>query len=258
MVFRPSEPFSKWRLRGSLVYIAEPTAEGMTYEHYFESLGPCAETYGANSDHSNLQEIAESNTQRFRLLRKFKPTGSLLDIGCGRGLFLKTARDAGYTARGIDVSERAVAYARREFHLDVDMCTPADLLASGNRFDAITLWHVLEHFFDPFKCLREVRSLLNDDGMCLLEVPNLHSLKFMTARNRWHGGNHPLYHRTFFTSTTLHNALESSGFRNPVRLRLTYHIPGRSRIYEGLKTALNSVAMDAFLAFAGSKKIVAT
>jgi cyclopropane fatty-acyl-phospholipid synthase-like methyltransferase len=233
----------------ALVYLGNPPDEGLIYEQYYESTEPDGGKYRANSDDPFLAELHAINTQRSARLAEIKPSGRLLDVGCGRGNFLTIARDYGFDVRGIDISDRAVEYAQKQFNLRVDVATLDDLARTENRFDVITLWHVLEHFVDPFKHLQQVRSLLNEGGICVIEVPNLNSLKFRIARQKWHGGNHPLYHRTFFSTGTLRNALAKTGFSELHRLRITYHIPGRSKIYEGCKAALNVVGMDAFLAF---------
>lgn len=233
----------------ALVYLGNPPDEKAIYERYYESSEPDSRKYRANSDDPSLAELHALNIQRATHIKSIKPSGCLLDVGCGRGNFLATAREHGFDVHGIDISDRAVAYARKEFNLNVDVATLDDLARKDNRYDIIALWHVLEHFVDPFKHLLQVRSLLNDGGICVIEVPNLNSLKFRTARNKWEGGNHPLYHRTFFSTGTLRHALVKTGFSEVRRLRLTYRIPGRSKIYEGIKTALNIVGMDAFLAF---------
>ena len=169
------------------------------------------------------------------------------------GAFLKTAADNGYSAEGIDVSQNAIVCAQNELHVNAKVDTLENIASSGSHFDIVTLWHVLEHFSDPFKSMKLVRSLLNEVGVCILEVPNLHSLKFMVSRRKWEGGNHPRYHRTFFTHQTLRRGLQKAGFSKVRRLKLTYHVPNRGASYEALKQMLNCVAMDAFLMFVAQK-----
>lgn len=235
--------------RCRLVYLGNPPDEGEIYERYYESPNADAAEYRSDSGNPALAELFAINNQRMELISRPKPSGTLLDIGCGRGYFLKTAQEHGFTVTGIDISERAVAYATQAFGLTANVSTVDHLAASGKQYDVVTLWHVLEHFPDPFTSLKQVRSLLHPDGLCALEVPNLHSLKFVTARHKWQGGNHPLYHRTFFTERTLRRSLLDAGFSDVVRVKQSYHIPGRNRLYEGLKGALNIIACDAFLTF---------
>jgi 2-polyprenyl-3-methyl-5-hydroxy-6-metoxy-1,4-benzoquinol methylase len=247
-------PFQMLRCSNcSLVYLDNPPEDGDRYENYFAGPTPDARKYQTNSPDPLLAELYAINQQRIACVKGIKGAGKLLDIGCGRGYFLKTASDCEYTARGIDISKAAVAYAQENFHLIVSVGTIDDQVTGQELFDIITLWHVLEHFADPFMALRQARMLLRHGGICVVEVPNLHSLKFLTAKQKWEGGNHPFYHRTFFTAHTLRRALVHTGFHDVRRLRLSYRVPGRSRMYEALKIALNLVGMDAFLAFVATK-----
>jgi hypothetical protein len=84
-------------------------------------------------------------------------------------------------------------------------------------------------------------------------VPNLRSLKFLFAKEKWEGGNHPLYHRTFFTKSTLENTLVKSGFTKVKRLPVSYSVPGKSAAYDWIKRISNIFAADAFLDFAAQK-----
>jgi ubiquinone/menaquinone biosynthesis C-methylase UbiE len=238
----------------ALVYLGNPSDDGLIYEEYYGSHEPDGRKYRANSDDPSLAELYAINMERIVRLKKMKPVGKLLDVGCGRGNFLKIAQDHGFNVQGIDISKSAIEYARKHFGVNADDSTLDDLVSTDARFDVITLWHVLEHLVEPFNYLLQVRSLLKDEGICIVEVPNLNSLKFQTARHKWKGGNHPLYHRTFFTVSTLRRALLKTGFQSVRRLRLSYRLPGRNRIYEGIKAALNVVGMDSFLAFVAEKQ----
>jgi SAM-dependent methyltransferase len=219
------------------------------YDEYYSAAEPSSKEYRDNSSNPELREFYAINQQRVKNLKFFRTDGTLLDIGCGRGQFLKTASEHGYQAEGIDISEQAVAYARREFGLNAEARSLDDIVASGKQFDVVTLWHVLEHFTNPYETLSQIRKLLTSEGICVVEVPNLHSLKFMLSKTKWQGGNHPLYHRTFFSANTLRDALIRSGFSGVRRLNLSYHIPERSIFYEATKRTLNVLALDAFLDF---------
>ncbi|MCH7759958.1 class I SAM-dependent methyltransferase [candidate division TA06 bacterium] len=237
----------------SLVYLGNPPDKSSIYENYYEGVAPNAEDYRSDSQVVSLAEIFAINKQRIALVKKAKPRGNLLDIGCGRGYFMKLARDHGFKVIGIDVSKNAVQYARSAFGLPVTVKTLDELRAASEAYDVITLWHVLEHFIDPFEELQKIGALLAEEGVCFIEVPNLYSLKFMLSRSKWGGGNHPLYHRTFFSDKTLKRTLLESGFSTVSRLKVSYQLPGRNAAYVALKRALNEIALDAFLDYAAWK-----
>jgi 2-polyprenyl-3-methyl-5-hydroxy-6-metoxy-1,4-benzoquinol methylase len=243
-----------------LTFLGNPPDEARLYEAYhrgtLEGDAPAA-AYAPDVEDAALATLYAINEQRIARVRKAVPSGRLLDVGCGRGYFLETARRHGYAVRGIDISERAAAFARRTFGVAATTETPQELWVRGERYDLITLWHVLEHFADPLPALRMLHGLLADGGACFIEVPNLNSLKFRLARRKWTGGNHPRYHRTFFTRRTLRHMLEAAGFAPVHRLQLSYRLPDQSTAYTAAKRVLNVAALDAFLDFVAWKGTVA-
>ncbi len=234
----------------SLVYLLNIPDESEIYEDYYK-IEFAKEDYSQKSRFPHLSEIYTINEQRLPYLKKIKSNSSILDIGCGTGLFLHTAEKHGYNVSGIDVSQTALAFAKESFKLNVSDEKVEDLISQNKKYDFVTLWHVLEHFANPKEELSKIKQLLNPDGILLIEVPNLNSLKFKLAKNKWKGGNHPLYHRSFFTADTLKKTLELAGFNKSERLQISYDIPGKSAMYNKSKDLFNMFAMDAFLDFAG-------
>lgn len=237
----------------SLVYLGNPPDDSLLYEDYYEGSEYPPAAYRRDSSVAALAELYALNAQRIKWLSALKPNGKLLDLGCGRGYFLATAREHGFAVTGMDVSARALKYAQRSFGVEVTAKTLDELQEGSQKFDVITLWHVLEHFADPVGTLKKIKTLLQENGVCLVEVPNLRSLKFMLSRSKWEGGNHPRYHRTFFSSTTLQQMLRKSGFAKIRRVKLDYDLPGRRMGYKTLKRISNSFAVDAFLDYVAWK-----
>ena len=229
-----------------LVYLQNVPEESEIYEDYYE-IKFSKDDYSIDSKYDFLAEIYAINRQRLCFLKKYRKKGKLLDVGCGSGLFMKAVSDQGYDIYGIDVSSKALSFARDEFKLDVQEKSLNDLIKENRRFDIITLWHVLEHFINPVEELEKIRTLLNENGVCLIEVPNYNSIKFKLSNNKWKGGNHPLYHRTFFTSKTLKETIQERGFSATKRIRISYKLPQKSFMFNGSKKMFNLFAMDAFL-----------
>jgi len=107
----------------------------------------------------------------------------VLDIGCGDGLFLKMLGEAGIDATGVD-SNKAMIESARQHGLKVlqqDVLTAVDRLAPGE-YDAITAFHVIEHL--PAAQLRQFLEhcyeILPEDGMLLLEMPNISNITTLT------------------------------------------------------------------------------
>jgi 2-polyprenyl-3-methyl-5-hydroxy-6-metoxy-1,4-benzoquinol methylase len=232
-----------------LVFLLNPPDESVIYEDYYQ-IEFKGKDYNESSNFPHLKKIFEINNQRTALIKELtndKKNLSVLDIGCGSGLFLKSCRDEGFTCEGIDVSNTALKFARDEFGLTVYNKPVDELIKEYKKYDLITLWHVLEHFLEPIDELHKIKDLLSPKGILLIEVPNLKSIKFRLSGNKWKGGNHPLYHRSFFTSKTLSSTLKESGFNDVSRLKFTYALSNKSALYNLSKKMFNSFGADAFL-----------
>ena len=146
--------------RCGLVYLGNPPHSGRDpgeealYEAYHAGPEHSTASYRADGPDAGLRELYALNEQRVAVLKQLGAQGRLLDVGCGRGYFLETARRFGFEASGIDVSARAVQYARTAFSVPATTQTVEDLQAAGDTYAVITLWHVLEHFIDPFSTLQ--------------------------------------------------------------------------------------------------------
>lgn len=136
----------------------------------------------------------------------------LLDIGCGEGFFLFNASRAGYTTRGVELSEDAAAYARREFGLDVDAKPFEELHLPGNEFDVVTLWQVLEHVPHPLAILSEAHRVLKPGGLLALSTPDIGSTPARVLGSRW--WNIRMVHINQFTTATLTALVRNAGFRD--------------------------------------------
>lgn len=121
--------------------------------------------------------------------------GTILDIGSGTGYFAGSMKKAGWLAKGIEINEKARNFSISHFGLEVS--TP-DKISSFERdsFDCITLWHVLEHFHNPFDYISEILRLLRPGAICVIALPNCssydakHYNRFWAAwdvpRHLWH------------------------------------------------------------------------
>ena len=123
------------------------------------------------------------------------------------------------------------------------------------QFDVITMWHLLEHLSDPAAALFHAKKCLKPGGYMIIEVPNIHSLKFLLSsdQNRWIGGNHPRYHRHFFSYKTLKRLLTKTGFSQVNQLPLTYVISNFSWLKKRTKRVFNRIHLDSFITVIASE-----
>jgi 2-polyprenyl-3-methyl-5-hydroxy-6-metoxy-1,4-benzoquinol methylase len=158
-------------------------------------------------------------------LEKHRSPGSLLDVGCGTGLFLSVARRRGWEPFGIDDSAEATKHARDHFGLDVWVGDFADFQAErreDRRFDVITGWDIIEHARKPLEVLEAMRACLGPEGVVALSTPNQRNILDVIAGAlyRLSGGRatwalEKFYieqHFLYYTPDTLARSLELAGF----------------------------------------------
>lgn len=141
-------------------------------------------------------------------------TGRLLDIGCGNGEFLRFANRYGWNVVGVDFDEHAVNVARSG---GLDVRTGGiEVIDVNEKFDFISLNHVIEHVYDPVKLIESCYALLNDGGTLWLETPNIESMGYALYKSNWRGLEPPR-HIMLFNETSLNKMLLKSGFVSVVQ-----------------------------------------
>lgn len=146
-----------------------------------------------------------------RHIPRATPGMRLLDIGCGNGAFLAQARAAGWEVVGVDPDPTAVEVARSH-GLDVRQGGVEVLDPARDRFDGITLSHVIEHVHDPLNVLRHCHALLKPGGWIWIETPNLDALGHQRYRADWRDLDPPR-HLVLFTRHSLNWALKKTCFQ---------------------------------------------
>lgn len=121
------------------------------------------------------------------------PESRVLDVGCGAGGFLAhVQRRHGARCAGVDFKELSAQIAANGGEgVDFRCGTlSAEMFPKGS-FDAITMWHFLEHDYDPLGSLAVARDLLAPEGRLVIEVPRLDSLTHTLYGSRWPGWQAP-------------------------------------------------------------------
>lgn len=111
--------------------------------------------------------------------------GKILDIGCGAGYLLKAAEKRELTADGIDISEKAIAFAKKITKRSTIKIGDAENLPySSNSFDYIICLGSLEHFLNIKQAVREmVRVAKNTAKFCIV-VPNSNFLLWKFRKHK--------------------------------------------------------------------------
>jgi 2-polyprenyl-3-methyl-5-hydroxy-6-metoxy-1,4-benzoquinol methylase len=166
-------------------------------------------------------------------------SGKILDLGSGTGYFAATMKDAGWRTESIEINDKARDFALANFGLETR--TPGDMSSlSSDSYDCITLWHVLEHFHDPFHYASEIYRLLKPGAYCIIALPNSSSYDAEYYRQYWAAWDVPR-HLWHFTPDTFKifaqkTGLELTGIRNlPLDV---FYISILSSKYKGSTAAL--------------------
>ena len=149
--------------------------------------------------------------KRRRINKHVKP-GKILDIGCGRGLFLDVMRRGGWMATGTELNEETASYATKVYGLKILTGDIIQHQLPTESLDAVNINQVLEHLKNPNEVLKECRRLLRKDGLLIISVPDLRSPQFTLGKENWFLLDLP-FHLIHFTEEGLSKLLQKNGFK---------------------------------------------
>ncbi len=133
---------------------------------------------------------------------------STLDAGASSGEFVYLMKSLGHSAEGIEPHVGYAQHAKTTLGLNVTNCTFAEFPARPATFQLITLFHVLEHLEFPVADLARLRELLDENGVFVIEVPNI-LYRGMKFSHKWHKG-----HLSGFTTNSLRLTAAAAGLES--------------------------------------------
>lgn len=207
-----ANPFFKCSSCGLIFHPATETFTVAEREHYQSD-------YYSRSSQDQLTPGRRSLYNHIiRSIEERRRTGSLLDVGCGRGIFLSIAGQRGWSVTGIDPSIASIEEARLSLGGDVWSTTLEDW-QTERVFDVVTLINVLDHLADLKKAMDRIKMLLQERGLLYLRFPNGAFYSFIVKRaNRLnilpHIRSFLIIHRYCLTPRFIHRLLCDYGFQN--------------------------------------------
>lgn len=197
-----------------------------------------------NKTGRRFNNVVENCIYKFRKLRvnrikSFLNKGNLLDIGCGRGLFLHLMQNEGFTVKGIEFNKEIANYVKKTYDIDVVWGDYDKWMFNESTFDIITMFHVLEHLQQPYEMLMNCHKLLKENGLLIISVPNLYSLQGLVGKYNWLHLDIP-YHLYHFTEKGLIKMLKKTQFKiiKIIRFDAEYNIFG------WLQTLMNIIGFE--------------
>jgi ubiquinone/menaquinone biosynthesis C-methylase UbiE len=131
---------------------------------------------------SNSKQRMITAVEVLRRIRKYLPRGRLLDIGCGTGDFMLSAREF-YDVEGIELSHWSANIARDK-GLKVFDCQLHELVIN-EYYDVATLWGVIEHLENPKHEIESIRRLIKPGGLVCLWTGDFSSFPSRLLREKW-------------------------------------------------------------------------
>jgi len=143
-------------------------------------------------------------------LLQYVQRGSILDIGCSSGSFLRTLKGPDWKLYGIEMSARVAEQARVSTGAEVFVGDVLQANFAPNQFGAVTGFHVFEHMHDPREVMARVFSWLKPGGILTVTLPNFDSLEARIFGRYWFGLDVPR-HLWQFTPKSLAAMAKSAG-----------------------------------------------
>lgn len=192
------EVFSIWECKQCTLRFTQDApieSEVGAYYHSEEYVSHSNTSKGfINNMYQRVRKRTLENKRKLVTQASPDPMGRLLDIGCGTGEFLENMVAAGWEGVGLEPDEGARAQAQSK---NLKVYEPEQLFKVGaNGYDAVTMWHVLEHVHRLHEYMGAIHRVLRPGGLLLIAVPNYTSKDAQIYGEAWAAYDVPrhLYH----------------------------------------------------------------
>lgn len=155
------------------------------------------------------QRVKKINLKnKLKILQKHTSGKKLLDVGAGTGDFLVVAKENGWSVNGVEPNLKANGKASEK---GLNLKTTLEDF-SNQKFDVITLWHVLEHVPNLTDQVTRLSNLLAEDGTLIIAVPNFKSFDALHYKNFWAAFDVPR-HLWHFSKTSISKLFEKENMQ---------------------------------------------
>lgn len=196
-----NEMFDVWECAACSVRFTQYAPDQDSIAPYYKS-----DTYISHSDTgkgliNKAYKVARNYTLNWKIklvkskLGNRSQNGTLLDIGIGTGAFLHKAAQSGWSVTGLEPDAGARKICKDKYNLRAE--TPDKLFyLPSEKFDVVTMWHVLEHVHQLHEYMDQIRRVMKKDGVALIALPNYTSLDAQQYKAHWAAYDVPrhLYH----------------------------------------------------------------
>ncbi len=207
-------PFTILRCRGCGLQSQAEIAEDISY-HYGEDYYSGQAAYSYQDERRNRAYQNYVWQARLKKIARFiPPPANFLDVGSAFGGFVSAAQQAGYRARGIDISAYAVGEGnKRGLHLKQTLLEQLldDEPALKGSVDVVTLIEVFEHLPKPALAMEALQKIVRPGGLVVVQTAN-----FLGLQARRAGANYHYYlpgHYYYYSTRNLRQFFTRFGFQ---------------------------------------------
>jgi 2-polyprenyl-3-methyl-5-hydroxy-6-metoxy-1,4-benzoquinol methylase len=209
------ETFTITECKDCTVRFTRDVPDAASISPYYKSENYISHTNTSKGLINRLYQSVRKRTlkQKRKLVQKAlgMQQGALLDVGSGTGAFVKYMQQNGWQVTGLepDADARKVATEVNKVTLqDISMFYELPPFS----FDAITLWHVMEHVHDLQQYVQQLKNLLKINGRLFIAVPNYTSADAAVYKENWAAYDVPrhLYH---FSPKSMQVLMERNGLK---------------------------------------------
>lgn len=174
------------------------------YQQKNENIFSIKNAFKVRKKNIQLTELND-DFRRFKYLENKIKNKSLLDFGCGKGKFLNLSKKNTKNIAGLEINKQFINHLSKKFKMyeDIDKI--------DQKFDIITLFHVLEHIPNQIDTLKKIKKIINKNGKLIIEVPHANDLllNLKVFRNFTLWSEHLVLH----TKLSLTKYLHIAGFK---------------------------------------------
>lgn len=180
-------------------------------DKYYQTSNYISHTDQSTNFFEKIYSIAKKYTlhKKTKLINQFSNNGkTLLDIGCGTGEFLVTAKKENWTIFGVEPNKQA-----REKAVSKKLNVVENLEKLGQqKFNVISLWHVMEHLPDLKNQIKKITNLLAEEGTLIIAVPNFKSNDAIHYKEYWAAYDTPR-HLWHFSQNAISELFKEQNFK---------------------------------------------
>jgi len=193
---------------------------------------------------TNLKNLSFFFKPLIEKIKQFKPSGSVLDVGCSTGILLSLLQKDGFKTYGIEPNKKAYTLANKKLGKNIFYGVLSTFVKTHKQqYDCIIYNHTLEHIKNIHKELSIVKTILKQDGLFILGVPNTANIIFYIRKKFWESllPNQHIWH---FNTHYLTKLLQQYGLQT-LNVSFTDHTrtdyPFIKKIYFSFLTLLNKL-----------------